>query len=304
MNLFKRKNYIKINPPEQAAAESKQEAPSIPDGMWVKCKGCDKIVYTKEVGSFKLCPFCGRHFRLNVLERIAVTCDADSFVEWDKNMEAENPMNYPDYKKIIQKAQEKTGLHDGVVTGFCTIEGQKTAIGIMDSHFMMGSMGSVVGEKITRAIERATDEKLPIILFTTSGGARMQEGIISLMQMAKTAAAVERHGKAGLLYVSVMTDPTTGGVSASFASIGDIILAEPKATIGFAGRRVIEGTINETLPEEFQTSEFQLAHGFVDKIVPRTKMKETLGNILRLHDKRDSFPQKDSFKEKGALSNE
>lgn len=290
MNLFKRKNYIKINPPESVAAEPQQESPSpsIPDGMWVKCKGCGKIVYTKEVGKYKLCPFCGRHFRLDTRERIKITCDTDSFVEWDANMEAKNPMGYPDYPKIIQKAQEKASLKDGVVTGLCTIGGEKTVLAVMDSHFMMGSMGSVVGEKITRAIERATEMKLPIVIFTTSGGARMQEGIISLMQMAKTSAAVQRHGKAGLLYVAVMTDPTTGGVSASFASLGDIILAEPKATIGFAGRRVIEGTINETLPEEFQTAEFQLEHGFVDKIVQRPHMKDTLAAILRLHSKKEA----------------
>ena len=288
MNLFKRKNYITINPPEAAAEASSQERPSIPDGMWVKCRECGKIVYTKEVGKYKLCPFCGRHFRLNTVERIAITCDEGSFVEWDAGMQAKNPMNYPEYKKVIQKAQEKTGLQDGVVTGVCTICGEKTAIAIMDSHFMMGSMGSVVGEKITRAIERATENKLPIVIFATSGGARMQEGIISLMQMAKTSAAVKRHSEEGLLYVCVMTDPTTGGVTASFASLGDIILSEPKATIGFAGRRVIEGTINETLPDEFQTAEFQLEHGFVDKIVQRPHMKDTLAVILRLHQKREA----------------
>ncbi len=197
--------------------------------------------------------------------------------------------DYPDYDKIIEKAQSKTKLKDAVMTGYCKIGGYNVVLAVMDSYFMMASMGSVVGEKITRAIETATEKKLPIIIFTASGGARMQEGIISLMQMAKTSSALNRHGKAGLLYISVITDPTTGGVSASFASLGDIILSEPKATIGFAGRRVIEGTINEKLPEEFQTAEFQLEHGFLDKIVTRTDMKNTLIQILKLHCQKEVF---------------
>jgi acetyl-CoA carboxylase carboxyl transferase subunit beta len=282
VNLFKRKNYIKINPPEVAPAVE-TETPSIPDGMWLKCDDCKKIIYTKEIGPYHLCPFCRKHFRLSAEERIGLICDEDSFEEWDSTMTAKNPMNYPEYHKIIAKAQERSGLKDGVVTGKCRIDGYETVLAIMDSHFMMGSMGSVVGEKITRAVERATKLRLPIIIFTASGGARMQEGIISLMQMAKTSAALNRHHQEGLLYISVMTDPTTGGVMASFASLGDVILAEPGATLGFAGRRVIEGTINEKLPDEFQTSEFQLEHGFVDAIVSRVEMKETLSKLLRLH---------------------
>ncbi len=282
MNLFKRKNYIKINPPETVSAVE-TEAPSIPDGMWVKCNDCKKIIYTKEIGPYHICPFCQKHFRLSAKERIEMICDENSFEQWDENMVAKNPMNYPEYAKIIAKAQERSGLKDGVVTGKCQIGGYDTVLAVMDSYFMMGSMGSVVGEKITRGIERATELKLPIVIFTTSGGARMQEGIISLMQMAKTSVAINRHSQEGLLYISVMTDPTTGGVMASFASLGDVILAEPGATLGFAGRRVIEGTINEKLPDEFQTSEFQLEHGFIDCIVPRPELKETLIKLLKLH---------------------
>ncbi len=194
-----------------------------------------------------------------------------------------NPLNYPDYENKIQTMKEKTGLNDAVITGICKIGGFDSVLCVMDSTFIMGSMGSVVGEKITRAFEYAAENKLPIVIFTTSGGARMQEGIVSLMQMAKVSAAVAKHSDAGLLYVTVLTDPTTGGVTASFAMLGDIILAEPKTLIGFAGRRVIEQTIKQKLPEEFQTAEFLLEHGFVDKIVERENMKNVLTEILRLH---------------------
>ncbi len=282
MNLFKKKKYIRMNPPETVSV-SEIEAPSIPDGLWIKCQHCDKTIYTKEINEYKICPNCGYHFRLTAKERIDLIADENSFKEWDSNMIAKNPMDYPDYDKIISKAQLKTELKDAVITGCCKIGEYDAVLAVMDSHFMMASMGSVVGEKITRAIERATEYQLPVIIFTASGGARMQEGIISLMQMAKTSSALNRHSKAGLLYISVITDPTTGGVSASFASLGDIILSEPNATIGFAGRRVIEGTINEKLPDEFQTAEFQLEHGFLDKIVPRTEMKNTLTQLLKLH---------------------
>ena len=282
MKLFKKKNYIRINPPE-AISVPVAETPSIPDGLWIKCSRCEKTIYTKEINEYKICPNCGYHFRLTARERIALICDENSFEEWDQNMTAKNPMQYPDYDKIIKKAQQKTDLKDAVVTGRCKIGGYDTVLAVMDSHFMMASMGSVVGEKITRAIEKGTENKLDVIIFSASGGARMQEGIISLMQMAKTSSALQRHASAGLLYISAITDPTTGGVSASFASLGDIILSEPGATIGFAGRRVIEGTINEKLPDEFQTAEFQLEHGFLDKIVPRTDMKNTLIQILKLH---------------------
>ncbi len=289
MNLFKKKNYIPIGrtmPKREETAhepEQQQETPAIPDGMWVKCRFCGGLIYKKEMDEFQICPKCGGHFRISAAERLAITCDEGSFEELDANMMAKNPMDYPDYDKLLEKIRDKSGLKDGVLTGLCRINGYKTVIAVMDSNFMMGSMGSVVGEKITRAIEKATQLKLPIVIFTCSGGARMQEGIISLMQMAKTSAAVRKHNDAGLLYITVATDPTTGGVSASFANLGDIILAEPKAIMGFAGRRVIEGTINEKLPDDFQTAEFQLSHGFVDKIVNRRGMKDALTTIFKLH---------------------
>lgn len=289
MNLFKRKNYIPLTPRTEAVQSPKRDAdavmeePIIPDGMWVKCRHCQKLIYKKEMDEYQICPKCGGHFRIGALDRIAITCDEGSFVEYDASMESKNPMNYPSYEKVLDKAREKSGTKEGIICGRCKIDGYDAVIAVMDSNFMMGSMGSVVGEKITRAIEHATEMKLPIVIFTTSGGARMQEGIISLMQMAKTSAALRRHSEAGLLYITVITDPTTGGVSASFANLGDIILAEPKAVIGFAGRRVIEGTINEKLPDDFQTSEFQLEHGFIDKIVDRREIKSTLSRLFKLH---------------------
>ena len=285
MNLFGKKNYISIENRERTKKVDKRKKaePSIPDGMWIKCNTCKAIIYKKEVTKYKLCPNCDAHFRMNPAERIAITCDEGSFEEFDQNMHPKNPMNYPEYDQVIKKAQDKSGIKEAVVTGRCTIHGQKTVLAIMDSRFMMGSMGSVVGEKITRAVEYATKHRLPIIIFTTSGGARMQEGIISLMQMAKVSEALGRHDAAGLLYVTVLTDPTTGGVTASFAMLGDIILSEPKALIGFAGQRVIKGTIHQDLPEGFQRAEFQLEHGFVDRIVHREKLRNELGKILRLH---------------------
>ena len=285
MNLFGKKNYISIENRERTKKVDKRKKaePSIPDGMWIKCNTCKAIIYKKEVTEYKLCPNCDAHFRMNPAERIAITCDEGSFEEFDQNMHPKNPMNYPEYDQVIKKAQDKSGIKEAVVTGRCTIHGQKTVLAIMDSHFMMGSMGSVVGEKITRAVEYATKHRLPIIIFTTSGGARMQEGIISLMQMAKVSEALGRHDAAGLLYVTVLTDPTTGGVTASFAMLGDIIRSEPKALIGFAGQRVIKGTIHQDLPEGFQRAEFQLEHGFVDRIVHREKLRNELGKILRLH---------------------
>ena len=285
MNLFGKKNYISIENRERTKKVDKRKKaePSIPDGMWIKCNTCKAIIYKKEVTEYKLCPNCDAHFRMNPAERIAITCDEGSFEEFDQNMHPKNPMNYPEYDQVIKKAQDKSGIKEAVVTGRCTIHGQKTVLAIMDSHFMMGSTGSVVGEKITRAVEYATKHRLPIIIFTTSGGARMQEGIISLMQMAKVSEALGRHDAAGLLYVTVLTDPTTGGVTASFAMLGDIILSEPKALIGFAGQRVIKGTIHQDLPEGFQRAEFQLEHGFVDRIVHREKLRNELGKILRLH---------------------
>lgn len=288
MSLFSKKNYYSLETPEEKRRRERRRRsapePSIPNGMWIKCNTCKMIIYKKEVTKYKLCPSCGAHFRMSPKERIEITCDEGTFEEFDAGMQPKNPMDYPDYGDVIEKAQQKSGIKEGVVTGRCRIDGHDTVIAIMDSHFMMGSMGSVVGEKVTRAVEYATEEGLPIIIFTTSGGARMQEGIISLMQMAKVSEALGRHDEAGLLYVTVLTDPTTGGVTASFAMLGDIILSEPKALIGFAGQRVIQGTIHQKLPEGFQRAEFQLEHGFVDRIVHREALREELGKILRMHE--------------------
>ena len=282
MNLFKKRTYVPITPPQAIQAE-KPDDPVVPDGKWLKCPSCQKAVYLKELDNLKVCGHCNGYFRLSAQERLSLIADLDSFVETDKNIFSKNPMDYPGYEEKISKIQESTGLSEAVLTGNCTIEGRKAVLCIMDSRFIMGSMGSVVGEKITRAFERACEERLPVVIFTASGGARMQEGIISLMQMAKVSAAAKRHSDAGLLYVTVLTDPTTGGVTASFAMLGDIILAEPKALVGFAGRRVIEQTINQKLPEEFQSAEFLLEKGFIDKIVDRKDLKECIGRLLMLH---------------------
>lgn len=231
----------------------------------------------------KVCSNCNYHARITARERLEMTVDKESFNEFDKDMKSKNPIGFPQYDEKQRKIREATGLTDAVVTGTALIRGFKTVIAVMDSNYMMASMGSVVGEKITRAFEYATEHKLPIVVFTASGGARMQEGIVSLMQMAKTSGAVARHSEAGLLYITVLTDPTTGGVTASFASLGDIIIAEPKVLIGFAGRRVIEGTIKQRLPDDFQSAEFMLENGFVDMIVERKRMRRTLSHLFRLH---------------------
>ena len=249
-----------------------------------KCPRCQQSVpesQFQEQG--KVCPNCNYHARLTAAERLRITADKNSFVEYDAGMHSADPLHFPDYAQKIERSQTQTGMRDAVITGECTIKGSRTVLIIMDSHFMMASMGSVVGEKITRAFETATEKGLPVVAFTASGGARMQEGILSLMQMAKTSGAVARHSEAGLLYLTVMTDPTTGGVTASFASLGDIILAEPKALIGFAGRRVIEGTIRQRLPDNFQLAEFVQEKGFVDMIVERRTMRSTLSHLLKLH---------------------
>lgn len=252
----------------------------------ITCKRCGTVLQAKNYGrNLYVCPSCGLYGRLFARTRIKLTADKDSFHELWGNLESADPLKFDGYRDKIRTLQEKTKMREAVVTGVCAVGGTKAAIGVMDSHFLMASMGSVVGEKLTRLFEYATHKRLPVILFTASGGARMQEGIISLMQMAKVSAAVSRHSQAGLLYITVLTDPTTGGVTASFASLGDIILAEPHATIGFAGRRVIEGTIGATLPEDFQSAEFLQSHGFCDKIVPRNQMKRTLEELLRLHQK-------------------
>ena len=275
-NMFKknRKSYIPL----------KSERPEVPEGLLKKCNKCGAAILTEEVKSAGyICPKCQGYFRVHAYERIRMTVDEDSFEEWEKDMEFVNPLEFRGYEEKVKSLKEKTGLSEAVVTGKASIEGNPAVIAVCDGRFLMASMGQVVGEKITRAVERATKEQLPVIIFACSGGARMQEGIVSLMQMAKTAAALKRHSDAGLLYVSVLTDPTTGGVTASFAMLGDVILAEPKALIGFAGPRVIEQTIGEKLPKGFQRSEFLLEHGFIDRIVERKEMRTVLANILQMH---------------------
>ena len=246
-----------------------------------RCQGLSPLSKYEELR--RVCPKCNYHGRLSSNERIAITVDKDSFKEFNGRMRGADPLNFPDYLEKQTELRASTGLSDAVITGTATIKGSPVVIGVMDSRFMMGSMGSVVGEKITRAFEYATERKLPVVMFTASGGARMQEGIVSLMQMAKTSGAVKLHSEAGGLYISVMTDPTTGGVTASFASLGDIIIAEPKVLIGFAGRRVIEGTIKQRLPEDFQLAEFMYEKGFVDMIVDRRKLRSVLSHLLKLH---------------------
>ena len=266
-------------------ADDDKKKTDIPKGLLFKCPRCRNVTFMEEFqANGKVCPHCNYHSRLTAKERLDITIDKGSFEEFDKDMVSKNPIDFPDYEAKQQALREKTGLKDAVITGKAAIRGEKIVIIVMDSNYMMASMGSVVGEKITRAIEYSTENELPIIIFTTSGGARMQEGIVSLMQMAKTAEAVGQHDEAGLLYVTVLTDPTTGGVTASFAMLGDIILAEPKALIGFAGQRVIQGTIHQKLPDGFQRAEFQLEHGFVDRIVNREDMRDELISILKLHE--------------------
>ena len=284
-NMFK-KTGERENPVLKGRLRRRPEAP---EGLLKKCNKCGAAILSEEVinGAY-ICPKCHGYFRVPAYKRIEMIADEGSFEEWDMDLDGmdgpPDPLQFKGYSEKIKKLREQTGLKEAVVTGRLKINGTQEVIGVCDGRFMMASMGYAVGEKITRAVERATNEKLPVILFTCSGGARMQEGIISLMQMEKTSAALKRHSDAGLLYVTVLTDPTTGGVTASFAMLGDIIIAEPQALIGFAGPRVIEQTIGEKLPEGFQRAEFLLEHGFVDQIVKRENMKPVLGRILKMHD--------------------
>ena len=285
-NMFKktrlhsgRKNYIDLG----------ASRPEVPEGLLRKCNKCGGAIITEDVkNGYYICPKCGGYFRVHAYHRVEMIADEGTFEEWDLGLTTRNPLNYKGYEEKLEGLKEKTGLEEAVVTGKICINGTETAVGVCDGRFLMASMGEVVGEKIARMVERATREKLPIILFACSGGARMQEGIVSLMQMAKTSAALKRHSDAGLLYISVLTDPTTGGVTASFAMLGDVILAEPKALIGFAGPRVIEQTIGQKLPKGFQRSEFLLEHGFIDAIVERPQLKETLSQILKLHERENA----------------
>ena len=283
MALFSKKDkYIRINP-NRSTVNQPQIKPEVPDELFSQCPGCKYTIYQKDLGSERICPHCGYTFRISAQERLALTIDMGTFLEMFKGVETQDPLNFPGYRKKLTLMREKTGLDEAVVTGTALIKGEKVALGIMDSNFIMASMGTVVGEKITRLFEFATDEKLPVVLFTASGGARMQEGIMSLMQMAKISAAVKRHSNAGLFYLTILTDPTTGGVTASFAMEGDIILAEPQSLVGFAGRRVIENTVREDLPEDFQKAEFLLEHGFVDAIVKRRELPDMIARLVRLH---------------------
>lgn len=272
----------KVNREEKSIKNEK--ASDMMMGKWVKCDKCKEILYKEDVHkNFSVCPNCGRHFRLSARRRIKQIADEGTFEEIGKEILTKDPLQFEGYLKKVESLKEKTKIEEAVKCGICKINGEDSVLAVMDGNFMMGSMGSAVGERITLAIETSIEKKLPLIIFCVSGGARMQEGIISLMQMAKTSAALAKHNEAGLLYISVLTDPTTGGVTASFASLGDIILAEPDALIGFAGPRVIEQTIKQKLPEGFQKSEFLLEHGFIDKIVARKDMKSVLTQLIRLH---------------------
>ena len=264
--------------------KNKMSKIDIPIGKWVKCEKCKEILYKDTIRSnLNICPNCGNYFRMHVDRRLEMMIDSGTYKKFDINIDTTNPLGLEDYPKKLKSLREKTKLEEAVACGTGKIKGEDVVICIMDSGFLMGSMGIVVGEKITYAIEKAIELKLPLIIFSVSGGARMQEGIISLMQMAKTTAALTKLDEAGLLYISVLTDPTYGGVTASFASLGDIILAEPHAMIGFAGPRVIKQTIGEELPEDFQTAEFLLEHGFIDKIVERKDLKDTIYQLILFH---------------------
>lgn len=254
----------------------------VPDGLFRKCPACGEIIYAEDIiSNYYSCSHCNYYFRINAKTRINMIIDRGTFIEWDNDLITTDPLSFPGYKRKLEIFKSATHINEAIITGEGKIADMPVAIGVMESEFMMGSMGSVVGEKVTRLIENATQKKLPVVIFCCSGGARMQEGIVSLMQMAKTSQAISKHSDAGLLYVSVLTDPTTGGVTASFAMLGDIILSEPGALIGFAGPRVIEQTIKQKLPKDFQTAEFLLEHGFVDRIVKRNQMRKTLQFLIR-----------------------
>lgn len=280
-HMFK-KTAVLFRDREDRNQEKKE--PSAPEGLWLKCPKCGEVVYRDDVKTHGyVCPKCEGYFRIGTRTRIRMVADTGTFQEWFTDLETENPLEYPGYEEKIADLQEKTKLHEAVTVGKCMVNGLETVLGVCDARFLMGSMGYVVGEKITRAFERATEEKLPVVLFTSSGGARMQEGIVSLMQMAKTSAAIRKHSEAGLFYLPVLTDPTTGGVTASFAMLGDVILAEPGALIGFAGPRVIAQTIGQKLPEGFQRAEFLVEKGIIDGVVERQELKETVWKLLKIH---------------------
>lgn len=256
----------------------------IPIGLFIKCENCNELIFNEDLEkNLDVCPKCSYHFKINAIKRLTITLDNNSFCELFANIKANNPLNFPDYDEKIQKYQQMTNEFEAFICGTGLINKQKVAIGVLDSFFMMGSMGTVVGEKVTKLIEYSIEHRLPLIIFSASGGARMQEGIYSLMQMAKTSAAIKLHDMEKLLFISILTNPTTGGVLASYASLGDIIIAEKDSLIGFAGQRVIKQTINQDLPEGFQTDQFQLQHGFVDMVVSRHEIKDILSRLIKLH---------------------
>lgn len=302
--FLKPKNELEKIPTEKSNNNVK---PYIPDTLLVKCPKCKRMVLTNDLDeNSRVCTYCNYHFRISARKRIEMIADKGSFEEMDKEMVSKNIIGFPDYNRKLATAKNRSGENESVITGVCTINGYKTVIFVMDPSFMMGSMGTVTGEKITKAFEYATQERLPVVAFTLSGGARMQEGILSLMQMAKTSGAVKRHSDSGLLYITVLTDPTTGGVTASFAMEGDIILSEPGALVGFAGPRVIEQTIRQKLPKDFQTAEFLKEKGFVDAVVDRRELKATLEKLFVLHNinrvvstKNDEQPKKEEVHSEG-----
>ena len=274
--------FVKPKNELENSAEKQQNVPFVPEEMWIKCPKCNTLLLTTDMEeNLRVCTHCDHHFRMNARQRIALLADKHSFRESDKDLTSRNLLDFPGYDEKLEKAKKKA--NESVRCGECTIDGVRTVLCVMDADFMMGSMGTVTGEKITRAFEYATEQSLPIVVCTVSGGARMQEGILSLMQMAKTSGAVKRHSDAGLLYITVLTDPTTGGVTASFAMEGDIILAEPNALVAFAGPRVIEQTMRQKLPKDFQTAEFVLQKGFIDAVVKRDMLKPTIARLLKLH---------------------
>lgn len=284
MALFSKKDkYIRITPNNSLKSSVSRNVPEVPDELFAKCPACKHMIYQKDLGPAKICPTCSYNFRISAQERLALTVDEGSFQELFTDIETKDPLRFPDYQAKLQKVRQATGLHEAVLTGTALVKGQRLALAIMDSHFIMASMGTVVGEKITRLFELAINERLPVVIFTASGGARMQEGIMSLMQMAKVSAAVKRHSNAGLFYLTILTDPTTGGVTASFAMEGDMIIAEPQSLVGFAGRRVIETTVRENLPDDFQKAEFLKEHGFVDAIVKRTDLRDKIAHLVAFH---------------------
>ncbi|WP_027634097.1 acetyl-CoA carboxylase, carboxyltransferase subunit beta [Clostridium hydrogeniformans] len=287
-SLFKKNKYITVSKQpfykEESDLHEDHNKPNIPEGAWIKCDGCNKILYNKDiVNNLKVCPYCTNHFRLGASERAEILFDKGSYNKIFNDIKPLNPLEFKGYEEKIKNTIKTANENEAVVCFQGKIKGEDSLVAIMDSRFFMGSMGSVVGERITRLIEKATEEKLPLIIFTASGGARMQEGIFSLMQMAKISGALKKLHNAGGFYITVITDPTTGGVTASFAMLGDIILGEMGALVGFAGRRVIENTIKETLPEDFQTVEFLLKKGFIDKIIHRKETPHILYNLILMH---------------------